>query len=143
MPNLIVKEYSHTIFSTPLEPLDNLVISTLLSISVKLCATSSSLLHHVRRKSSNPEERRVAETLVNKLNQSHSFMYVPNNVFIWCSNRSLIWGNTRFLFCCSYWDQENIEDYKEITQPPQKRPRIVLKICKIEKLLKLQLCVTI
>jgi len=50
--------------STRLEALDNLVISTLLSISVKLCATSTSLLHHVRMKSSNPEERRVAETLL-------------------------------------------------------------------------------
>jgi len=50
--------------STRLEALDNLVISTLLSISIKLCSTSTSLLHHVRTKSSNPEEHRVAETLV-------------------------------------------------------------------------------
>merc|ERR1712088_624657 len=47
-----------------LEALDNLVISTLLSISIKLCATSTSLLHHVRTKSSNPEEHSVAETLI-------------------------------------------------------------------------------
>ena len=70
-------------FSTRLEALDNLVISTLLSISVKLCATSTSLLHHVRMKSSNPEERRVAETLVIEQNSECHLLVPENNNEIW------------------------------------------------------------